>query len=217
MRADYVLFDTWFTTAPLVSQIRNIDYHVIGMLKNMRKTTYKYNGEYYTLGQIKTRLKKNKFNKKGNIYGWCIVETKTTKNAPKPLKIKLLFVRYRNNSNKTLCLLCTNLSLSNEDIIVTYAKRWNIEVMFKNQKQHLRLVSTSCGRKYSSIIAYVTQVCICNSIIEYTKRINEDFRSIGGIFLDMCEALKNLPYHLAIARLINSFKTFLVCPQKLIT
>ena len=209
IRADYVLFDTWFTNAPLVNQIRKIGYHVIGMLKNMRKTTYKFNGEYYTLGQIKTRLKKeNKFNKKGNIYGWCIVETKPTENAPKPLKVKLLFVRDRNNSNKTLCLLCTDLSLSNEDIIVTYAKRWNIEVMFKNQKQHLKLVSGSCSRKYSSIIAYVTQVCICNTIIEYTKRINEDFRSIGGIFLDMCEALKDLPYHFAIARLINSFKTF---------
>ena len=71
-----------------------------------------------------------------------------------------------------------------------------------------RLVSTFCSRKYSSIIAYITQVCICNTIIEYTKRINEDFRSIGGIFLDLCEALKDLPYHIAIARLINSFKTF---------
>lgn len=77
-------------------------------------------------------------------------------NAPKPLKVKLLFVRDRNNSNKTLCLLFTDLSLFNEDIIVTYAKRWNIEVMFKNQKQHLRLVSTSCSRKYSSIITNVT-------------------------------------------------------------
>ena len=85
IRADYVLFDTWFTNAPLVSQIRKIGYHVIGMLKNMRKTTYKFNGEYYTLGQIKTRLKKeNKFNKKGNIYCWCTVETKPTENAPKP-------------------------------------------------------------------------------------------------------------------------------------
>ena len=101
-------------------------------------------------------IKGNKFNKKGNIYGWCIVETKPTEKAPKPLKVKLLFVRDRNNSNKTLCLLYTDLSLSNEDIIVTYAKRWNIEVMFKNHKQHLRLVSTSCSRKYSSIIAYVT-------------------------------------------------------------
>ena len=101
-------------------------------------------------------IKGNNFNKKGNIYGWCIVETKPTKNAPKPLKVKLLFVRDRNNSNKTLCLLCTDLSRSNEDIIITYAKRWNIEVMFKNQKQHLRFISTSCSRKFSSIIAYVT-------------------------------------------------------------
>ena len=83
-----------------------------------------------------------------------------------------------------------------------------LKLCSKTKKKHLRLVSTSCSRKYSSIIAYVTQVCICNTIIEYTKRINEDFRSIGGIFLDMCEALKELSYHLAIARLINSFKTF---------
>lgn len=139
IRADYVLFDTWFTNAPLVSQIRNIGYHVIGMLKNMRKTTYKYNGEYYTLEQIRTRLKKeNKFNKKGNIFGWYIVETKPTENAPKPLKVKLLFVRNRNYSNKTLCLLCTDLSLSNEYIIVTYAKRWNIKVMFKKPKTTLK-------------------------------------------------------------------------------
>ena len=32
-------------------------------------------------------IKRNKFNKKGNIYGWCTVETKPTENAPKPLKV----------------------------------------------------------------------------------------------------------------------------------
>jgi hypothetical protein len=131
IRADYVLFDTWFTTAPLVSQIRKIGYHAIGMLKHMKNTTYKYNGSFYTLNELKSQLKtENKYNKKGNIYSWCIVETKPTENAPEPLKVKLVFIRDRNNCNKILCLLSTDLSISNEDIVVTYMKKWNIEVLF---------------------------------------------------------------------------------------
>jgi hypothetical protein len=69
-------------------------------------------------------------------------------------------------------------------------------------------VSGSCSRKYSAIIAHITQVSICYTIIEYTRRINEDFRSIGGVFLEICEALKDIPYQVAMERLINCYRSF---------
>lgn len=37
--------------------------------------------------------------------------------------------------------LCSDLSLSDEEVLVHYSHRWKIEVMFKQQKQYLGLKS----------------------------------------------------------------------------
>lgn len=51
---------------------------------------------------------------------------------------KVVYVRNRNNRKDYLCLLSTDLSLEENEIIRLYGKRWNIEVFFKVCKSYLQ-------------------------------------------------------------------------------
>lgn len=92
--ADYVLFDTWFTTAPLITAIRERDLHVIGMLKHMKNTSYLYEGKYYTLKALLQKVERQQTQDKSCSFARSIVVgTLVTDKNPKAQKVKLVFVR----------------------------------------------------------------------------------------------------------------------------
>ena len=130
--ADYVLFDSWFTTAPLIASLRGLGLHVIGMLKHMNNNCYEYKKAKYPLKiLIEVLQRKGAFARKGNgVIGSVVVNMCGSKNKPANIPVKLVFVRDHRNTSKILTLLCTDLSLSDEEIIQTYVKRWKIEEMF---------------------------------------------------------------------------------------
>ena len=203
--ADYVLFDTWFTTEPLISKIRDLGLHVIGMLKHMKNTSYIYtDGNSYSLKGLYEKLTREHTIKAGNtIMGSVVVRTKKN-NIP----VKILFVRNKHNAEKHICLLSTDLNLTNEQIIKTYARRWSIEVNFFNQKQILGLESGCQANKYSAIIAHATMVCICTTILEYIKRFEKDIRSFGEIFESCKEELEEIHLNIALDTLMNTFMDY---------
>lgn len=49
----------------------------------------------------------------------------------KSLPVRLVFVRNRNNRKDWLVLVTTDMSLTAEEVIRLYGKRWGIEVFFK--------------------------------------------------------------------------------------
>ena len=53
---------------------------------------------------------------------------------PEPLEAKLVFVRNRNNRKEYLVLLSTDTTLTEDEVIQLYGKRWDIEVFFKTCK-----------------------------------------------------------------------------------
>jgi len=57
-----------------------------------------------------------------------------------------------------LALLCTDLELSDEEIVRLYGKRWDIEVFFKVCKSHLALAKEFQGRSYDMQVAATTIV-----------------------------------------------------------
>lgn len=120
------------------------------------------------------------------------------------MPLKIVFVRNRNNEDKHICLLSTDTFLEDEQIIKIYARRWNIEVSFYNQKQFLGLESCYAS-KYSSIIAHTTLVCICTILLEYFKRCNTDVRSFGAVFEDCKQELQEIHLNIALDTLINTF------------
>lgn len=67
---------------------------------------------------------------------------KAAKTAEIPAKV--VYVRKRNKRKEYLCLVSTDTSLSEEEIIRIYGKRWDTEMFFKICKSYLNL-SKECN------------------------------------------------------------------------
>ena len=57
----------------------------------------------------------------------------------KTIPAKVVYVRNKNKKNEYLCLISTDATLDEEEIIRIYGKRWDIEVFFKVCKSYLNL------------------------------------------------------------------------------
>lgn len=66
------------------------------------------------------------------------VEAEAVKDGER-LPVRLVYVRNKNKRRDYLVLVSMDLTLSEEEIIQTYGKRWNIEVFFKMCKSYLKL------------------------------------------------------------------------------
>ena len=120
--ASYVLMDSWFTEVPLISAVRKLNLHVIGMVKLSQKRFYTYQEKQYTLHQLRKKIKSA--SRHSNILGSLQVKLKTG------IKAKLVYVVNYNNRKQFLVILSTDLTLSDEEIVQTYGKRFNIEQIF---------------------------------------------------------------------------------------
>lgn len=70
--------------------------------------------------------------------------------------VKLVFIRNRFNSKSYIVLVSTDLSLTEDEIIKLYSRRWNIETMFKVCKSILKLEKGTQSTSYDGITAHVT-------------------------------------------------------------
>lgn len=189
--ADYVLMDTWFTNEPMIKVLRNIDLHVIGMVK--KNYRYRYNGQLLKLAEIRKYLHSGN---KSDIIGSLLCETKDG------IQVKLVFIRNRNKKSDWLVLASTDLSLDDKEIVRIYGMRWNIEVFFKASKSLLKLGTQYQGRSYDMLIAHTTIVFTRYILLEWERRHNQDSRSFGHLFFLLCEEIQDLNYATALRQLM---------------
>ncbi|WP_353936032.1 transposase [uncultured Mitsuokella sp.] len=66
----------------------------------------------------------------------------------------MVYVRNKNKRSDYLVLVSTDLTLSEEEIIQTYGKRWNIEVFFKMWKsgKETRSISYDALTAHTAIV-----------------------------------------------------------------
>jgi len=94
---------------------------------------------------------------------------------------KIVFVRDR-NSKKWLALLSTDTTLTAEEIIKLYRRRWDIEVFFKMAKSFLNLAKEFQSRSFDALVAHATLVCCRYIMLELAKRENADPRPSAVCF-----------------------------------
>lgn len=194
--AKYVLMDSWFGFPAVVrSLMRHI--HVICMVKNTPKIFYEFEGQSLKLSKIYRKLRKHRGRAK--IKGSVIVGIGEGREA------KLVFVRRRNRENgvKWLALLCTDLSLPDEEVVRIYGKRWDIEVFFKMAKHYLKLDSEMQVRDFDSILAHSTIVMIRYIFLAVEQRFASDERTIGALFLAASDELRDLSLTEALLRILS--------------
>lgn len=71
---------------------------------------------------------------------------------------KVVYVQNRNKRKEYLCLISTDATLSEEEIIRIYRKRWDIAVFFKFCKSYLNLSEKCRSMSYDEMTAYTAVV-----------------------------------------------------------
>jgi len=123
-----------------------------------------------------------------------------------PVPVRILFVRDRGRSKKWLALLSTDLELTDEEIIQTYGKRWDIEVFFKTTKSFLKLAKEFQGRSYDSMLAHTTVVFCRYLMLALENRESKDPRTLGNLFYLCCDELKDISFAQAFQLILTMLK-----------
>ena len=193
VKAKYLLMDSWFTMpANIIALREHID--VIGMVKKTEKVHYNHNGQNRSLKTIYRKIKKRPG--RARILGSALVTLKDGKPA------KLVFVRdYRKKD--WLALLSTDIHLPDAEVVRIYGKRWDIEVLFKMAKQHLKLTKEIQCRDFDALVAHTTIVFMRYIFIAYRVRIESDHRSFGELFYTCCDELSDISFVEALYRILT--------------
>ena len=193
IHARYVLMDSWFTMPATVCALRE-HLDVIGMVKKTPKVCYEHNGKKRNLVEIYQSLVKRRGRAK------ILASTTVTLGDGKPAKI--VFVRDRRNKD-WLALLSTDTNLAEAEVVRLYGKRWDIEVLFKMAKQHLKLVKEIQCRDFDMLIAHTTIVFMRYMFISYRVRMETDHRSFGDLFYACCQELDDISFVEALHRIMT--------------
>jgi SRSO17 transposase len=134
-----VLFDAFYLCPNVVNACKERKWHYIGVGKSNR---------WFTAGSVKRKLAKYGRNVLRNSGIWCNItglrKTKKYRLAERIGKlnklgtVKVVFSR-RKGENKHIALVTDDLHASMKTIVAYYLKRWSIEMLIKDEKQHLGL------------------------------------------------------------------------------
>ena len=195
IQASHLLFDSWFAYPVIMRNLLARGMHALCMLKVTEKIFYRYPGEELHLAAICRKIRKRPGRAK--VLASVMVEIGEDENGV-PVSAKIVFVRDR-RSKKWIALLSTDISLTEEQIIMTYKRRWDIEVFFKVAKSFLNLARECQGRSYDALVAHATLVCCRYIMLALAKRTNQDPRTLGSLFHACCEELQQATFAEALA------------------
>ena len=199
--ADYVLFDSWFSSPKTIHAVKNIGYDVIAMIKKTPKMRFLHNGKALSLTEIYKHNKKRRGRSRYLLSVMIDVE-KDGMTIP----AKVVYVRNKNKRNEYLCLISTNTEIDENEIIRIYGKRWNIEVFFKVCKSYLRLAKECRSLSYDAMTAHVAIVFTRYMMLSVENRESQDERSLGELFLYFSDELADITWLESLKLLMKLFK-----------
>ena len=203
--ARYVLFDSWFTSPSSLHAVKKIGYDVIGMVKKTPKMFFRYNGEDMSLISIYNRNKK----RRGRSRYLLSVMVEAVKDG-KSIPAKVVYVRNRNQRKEYLCLISTDTTLSEDEIIRIYGKRWDTEVFFKVCKSYLNLGKECHSLSYDAMTAHTAVVFTRYMMLSLESREANDDRSLGELFLCFTDEMSDITWMQAFQMLLQIFRTILI-------
>lgn len=108
-----------------------------------------------------------------------------------------------------LCLISTDVTLSEEEIIRIYGKRWDIEVFFKVCKSYLNLSKECRSMSYDAMTAHTAVVFTRYMMLSLENRESNDERSLGELFLYFSDEMSDITWIQAFQMLLQMFRTIL--------
>jgi hypothetical protein len=202
--ADYVLFDSWFTSPKTLTAIESLGYDVIAMVKRSSKMAFLYRGENLSLKDI---FKKNRKRRGRSKYLLSVV-VEAEKNDRR-IPIKVVYVRNHSNRKDYLCLVSTDIEMDEEEIIRIYSKRWKIEVFFKVCKSYLKLAKECRALSYDAITAHTSIVFARYMMLAVENRESEDPRTLGELFTYFIDEIADVTFAQAFRLIMDLFSNMM--------
>lgn len=202
---DFVLFDTWFSNPAQLVELKGMEVDTIAMIK---KNSTKYlwtdpgTGRQGRLDvkEIYSRSKK----RRGKSRYLLSVDVTVTDSEGSTIPAKLIYARNRNKRKDWVCFVCTDLSLSEREILETYMLRWQIETYFKLTKSYLKLRTECHSTSYDAITSHMVIVAIRYMILAVERFKNSDNRSIEELFYGVQREIVNELIDCAIVLMIDT-------------
>jgi len=178
--ASFVIFDSWFAHDVIIAQILQIGYGVICRLKKGR-VKYTYQGQSYTLKQLWRRvaMKNTRWLSELQVKASCLNVT-----LPQCGEVRLLFVSQ--GKRQWEVFLSTDLELEPSDILAYYARRWAIEIFFKEAKQMLYLGKEQ-SETFDAAVACYSFVMIRYLLLVYILNKYQIKGPMGPLFRDLVD------------------------------
>ena len=186
--ADYVLFDTWFSSPAQLIAVKKLDLDSIAMLKKSSRIYYEYEGKQLSIKKIFGICKKRRGRSK------YLLSVNVMVGKDEKIPAKIVCVRNKKNKKDWIAFICTNPELSEEEIIRIYGKRWQIEVFFKTCKSYLQLISECHSLSYDALTAHVAIVFTRYLMISMEQRRSKDDRTLGEIFYFFTDELADITF-----------------------
>ncbi len=182
--ADYLLVDSWYSKPVFIQEMNTLGLRVISRIANNIRI-WNFIGKEKTLEAIYNKFKELKTAKPGKYgkkikftYFSAVVEHKTAG------KLKIVFIKTK---EKLIPIVSTDLTISDEEIIEIYKRRWDIEQGYKELREHFGFGKEE-NRIYEALIARITLSFFTYNIVSYINRISNEPKTIGGLFKDLeCE------------------------------
>ena len=194
--AQYVLFDSWFSSPKEIRSIKELGLDVVAMVKKTSKIHYLHNGQKKSVKDIFAQSKKRPGRSRYLLS--TMVELPSDEGN---LPAKLVFVRNRSKRNDYLVLISTDTGLSEDEIIQLYGKRWDIEVFFKISKSLLRLTKECRSLSYDAMCAHIAIVFMRYMFLAVSIREEQDVRTAGPMFCLVADELADISYAEAMEKL----------------
>jgi len=197
-KADYVLFDTWFSNPAQLLAIKSLGLNAIAMIRKSSRIYYEFDGKQLSIQKIFGACKKRRGRSK------YLLSVNVMVGKEEKIPAKIVCVRNRNNKKDWIPFICTDPDLSEEEIIRIYGKRWQIEVFFKTCKSYLNLISECHSLSYDALTAHVAIVFARYLMIAVEQRRNQDQRTLGEIFYYFTDELADITFGESFQILVNA-------------
>ena len=197
-RADYVLFDTWFSNPAQLIAVKSLGMDSIAMIKKSSRIYYEYEGKPLSVNKIFGICKKRRGRSK------YLLSVNVMVGKDERIPAKIVCVRNRNNRKDWIAFICTKPELSEEEIIRIYGKRWQIEVFFKTCKSYLNLITECHSLSYDALTAHAAIVFARYLMLSLEQRKHEDDRTLGELFYYFADELADITFGQSFQIIINA-------------
>ena len=196
--AKYVLFDSWFSSPKTITVLKaDCELDTIAMVKKSSKIKYGYQDGKYNIKEIYKQCKKRRGRSK-----YLLSVDVTVGNEAIPAKV--VCVRNKSKKKDWLAIISTDTTISEEEIIRIYGKRWDIEVFFKTGKSYLHLAKECRSLSYDALTAHVSVVFVRYMMLAVTQRCNTDDKTVCELFYRLMDELDDITFSQSMRIIIDA-------------